>query len=425
MLDRSIAPPIQPIRPFDFVKPNTTILPNGVKLHTINSGNQPIVSLQLVFSVDHTFSDVEVYAPITARMLLEGTSRHTAEQIAEIMADHGAFLDADVAFDLANLELYCLTKHLPKLIDLLLELLNHSLFPEEELQHVKRVMYQKEKINLERSQIVSSFKFRENLFGKEHPYGRHKELTKIQRVDRKKVIDYHQTVYKSQPFDLIMAGKFSDNDLSMIQDLFGALKFDKVTQATRPVVYDVPELKNKKVIENKEDAVQTSVRVGRVLFAKRHADYLKFSVLNTILGGYFGSRLMMNIRERKGYTYGIYSSMITLKNAGYMVIGGDVKKEFREEVMAEIMYEMRRLCTEVVEEEELSRVKNYICGSFVKSFKDPIEIASRYRNIYFYELPSDYFSNYIRDVQSIDASELQTLAQKYFQEDRFLSVLIG
>ncbi len=425
MLDRSIAPPIHPIKPFDFVKPTTTILSNGIKLHTVNAGIQPIVSLQLVFPTLPTFPNVEVCSEFTARMLLEGTTQKTNEQIAEMIANHGAYLDSDSGLDFANLELYCLTKYLPQLTDLLIEMLTDSVFPESGLTHIRNVTYQQQKVNFERTQVVASFKFREALFGKNNPYGKHKTLENIQKVTQDEIVTYYQKVYKNCPFELIMAGNFSDQDLQNVENSFGKLYLNSCTDTIPENLYQVPELTEKNITENKEKAVQTSVRMGRELFTRTHPNYRKFSVLNTVFGGYFGSRLMANIREDKGYTYGIYSSVVPMKNAGYMVIGGDTQKEFRDETIAEILKEMELLRQELVSENELNTVKNYICGNFVKSLKNPLEIAAKYRSVYFYGLSADYFSNYIADIQAVTAQDLLEMAQKYFQEKDFLTVLIG
>jgi len=423
MLNRSLAPEIHPIRPFDFVKPETITLPNGLECHTVNAGIQPIVSLQLVFPTANHLSISEVRAHFASRMLLEGTSKRSNEEISELLASYGAFLDSDSGFDFANLELYCLTKQLPELAELICEILTDSTFPEAGFEHIRKVTFEQQKINFEKSQVVASLKFREKLFGTENPYGKHKTLENIQNITRKEAQEYYETVYKNRPFGLIMAGKFTDNDLKIIKDTFGKLELS--TPKIPTANYKIPKVTEKNTYEEKENAFQTSVRIGRELFVRTHPDYLKMSVLNTVFGGYFGSRLMSNIREDKGYTYGIYSSIVPMKNAGYLIIGGDVQKEFRKETIREILKEMQRLRTEPIPEEELEIVKNYICGKFVKSLKTPLEVAGKYRSVYFYGLSPDYFSAYISQINAVTSDQLLELAQQYFQEEECLQVLVG
>jgi predicted Zn-dependent peptidase len=175
----------------------------------------------------------------------------------------------------------------------------------------------------------------------------------------------------------------------------------------------------------KEDSLQSSIRIGKRLFTRKHPDYFKMLVLNEVFGGYFGSRLMKNIREEKGYTYGISSNLVTLRHDGFLVMGTDVKKEFTGPTIDEVYKEMEVLRKEPVGEEELQTVKNYMIGSFAGSLNSPFAIADNFKTIYFEGMSYDFFEHYIENILDTSAQDLMQLANTYLQPDTMLEVVVG
>jgi predicted Zn-dependent peptidase len=165
--------------------------------------------------------------------------------------------------------------------------------------------------------------------------------------------------------------------------------------------------------------------MGRKLFTRSHPDYFKMMVLNEILGGYFGSRLMRNIREEKGLTYGISSNLFTLQKEGYLLIGTDVKREFTSLTIEEVYKEMNILRTEPVGEEELETVKNYMAGSFAGSLSTPFALADHFKAIYFDGLTYDFYEHYIENILNTSAQQLQDLANQYLTDNSMLVVIAG
>ena len=181
----------------------------------------------------------------------------------------------------------------------------------------------------------------------------------------------------------------------------------------------------KEFIIKKEDSVQSSIRYGRMLFNHTNQDYFDVYVLNEILGGYFGSRLMQNIREEKGYTYGIHSSVVPMQEGGYFVIGTDVKREFTKYTLVEIEKELQRLIDEPVSDNELLTVKNYMLGSFVGDIQTSFAIADKYKTIYFHGLGYDYYDRFFARIQSITAQDIQAVAKKYLNPSDMSYVVAG
>jgi predicted Zn-dependent peptidase len=175
----------------------------------------------------------------------------------------------------------------------------------------------------------------------------------------------------------------------------------------------------------KPDAIQSAVRVGRLLFNKKDPDYFKFQVLNTVLGGYFGSRLMANIREDKGYTYGIGSGLASLVNGGYFFISTEVGVDVTNNTLSEIYKEIKLLREQPVNNEELETVRNYVLGQFLRSVDGPYSLADKFKAIWEFGLGYDYFENYFKAVKTITPKEIQELANKYLQEEDLIELVVG
>lgn len=421
MLDRTIPPPIQSITDFTLIKPTNTRLNNGMPAHFISAGVQPIVSVQILFEAGSWFVPSVDINHFTAKMLLEGTQRYTSTQLSTQIDGYGAFLEVGTAMDYASLDFQCLKKHLPRLLALACELLTEATFPAHELEKLKAMAIQNVKMNNQKTSTVASNELRERLFGKMHPYGYTMSEESIVNVELEQLKKHYPTTFAGQPFRIINAGDISETEMRHIDDFLGKLAISPTGKR---------EIKHEKILDNsaiyieRENAVQTSIRIGKHVLDRKNPDFVPLNVLNTILGGFFGSRLMKNIREEKGLSYGISSSLGMLQNAGYMVIGTDVKKELRQQALDEIYKEIRRLATEAVGEEELNLVKSYMKGGFIGSLNTPFALADKYRNIYTYDMPEDYYDHQIKRIDDVTADKLLELAGKYYQGN-FTEIMVG
>jgi zinc protease len=424
-LNRNIAPTVHSIKQFDLVKPQAEILANGLRWNHIQAGKQTAVSVQLIFRAGTWFAPSREIAAFTARMLNEGTSTKTSAQIAEEVDKYGSFLEISSGNDYATIEVYALSKYLAPMLALVKELLTEATFPEKELQQVKDSNIQNIKVNNEKTSVVASAKFRTLLFGDNTPYGVEMMVEEVERVQQKQLVAFYQEAFYQQPFEVLSAGNLTDSEKNEIRNFLNSLTIkpaNKVLETPKMVISG--DKKRGQLYLAKDDALQSSIRIGKPLFLRTSEDYMVMRVLNEILGGYFGSRLMSNIREEKGYTYSISSSLQFNRNAGYLIIGTDVKKEVKEETKTEIFKEMQILCNEKVPKEELAMVKNYMKGAFVNSLGTPFAIADKYRNMFLFDLPADYYQNYLAAIDAVTAKELQEMAKKYLHGD-FVEVVVG
>jgi predicted Zn-dependent peptidase len=177
--------------------------------------------------------------------------------------------------------------------------------------------------------------------------------------------------------------------------------------------------------ETRDDALQSSIRLGIKSINRKNKDYFKFSIMNTLLGGFFGSRLQKNIREEKGFTYGISSSLVPMYRSGYWAVGTDVKNENVAETISEVKKEMQILKDELVSEEELSLVKNYLMGSFTGELTQAFDIAEKVKIIELEGLDADYYDQFQDQIFSCTPSEIRDLANKYLDPSKLTEVVVG
>ncbi|MCS7017689.1 MAG: pitrilysin family protein [Cytophagales bacterium] len=415
VIDRSVAPPICPIGDFPLVLPQNFTLPNNTVLHLISAGKQPVVNVQLNFNTSGQTGKQRAVALLANKMLAEGTRQHPATSLMAAIDQLGAFIELSAGFDQSEIEFYCLHKHLHTMLVLIREMLAEPDFSEKQLEKLKTVTAQNIRINLEKTATVASNLFRQSIFGAEHPYGsiiteEHITTTSLQEVQQ-----FYQQYYAEKPFEIIAAGQYQPPDVQLFADTLGTLPALAATPA-----YVSRHVNKPSVIihQTKENAVQSSIRIGKIIDlqqGKNSKDYLVLNLLVEALGGYFGSRLMQNIREKKGLTYGIYANLVTLQQATYLVIGADVKKQLRELAIEEIQKEIDSLIQQPISHDELERVRSYMQGTFISSINTAFAIANRYKGIYYHQLPEDYYHRYVSSLNQITTEDLLQSAEKYLQ----------
>ncbi len=422
MIDRTLAPAFKQIENIDLVKAEAYSLDNGVDLFVINAGTQDLVRIELIFNNVSWNVHKPLQAYAVNSMLVEGTSKLNALEIAEKVDYYGAFLQTDYNYDYSTVTLYTLTKHLESTLPVIKEIITDSVFPPEELETFKRNQKQKLSVNLEKNDFVSRKLFNQALFGNSI-YGYSAEAEDYDKLDRRQLVEYFANAYRPGNCTIIASGKVDENIISTINEYFG--KGWGKGSSTEKNVFSFPIRKGAEHYTEKDGALQSAIRIGKISVNRNHPDFAALQVLNTVLGGYFGSRLMANIREDKGYTYGIGSALVSLQNAGYFFIASEVGADVCTSAVNEIEKEVKRLQTELVTEEELALVKNYMLGSFLGDLENAFSHADKFKNIYFSGLDYDYYDQYIQTVKTITSQKLLELAKFYLDFDSFEKVIVG
>lgn len=424
-LDRTQSPAFQAIQEIQLPAVAQHTLDNGIPLHLIAVKQQPVLRLECVFDAGTWYeqaTDRPGSAFFAVKMLAEGTTSRSAAQISEYFDRYGAFVELNSGPDRASIVVYCLTRFLPSVLPLLRELLTEPSFPTKELDELRNITLQNLRVNYEKNAYVAGVLFREKLFGLAHPYGRSQRPESIEQLTREGVVAFYERAIRNRPFQLILAGQASENEVLLLNQELGQLpiRTDQV-----PAFDGVPVDDASPVLTERPDSTQSSIRVGRRLFTRSHPDFFRMLVTNELLGGYFGSRLMKNIREEKGFTYGISSNMPSFRRDGYFLIGTDVNKENTQQTLDEIRKEIRILQTEPASADELETVKNYMAGEFVGSLNTPFEIADRYKVILLDDLPTDFLTTYIQRVRAVTPIDVMEMATHYLADGDLREVIVG
>lgn len=423
-MNRIIAPDIQAIDHVSLPKVESITLDNGVPVYGINAGEQDVVKVELIFKAGKWYEEKNLVADYTNRMLREGTTRHTARQLADTFDYYGANIHYGAGFETGGATLYSLTKQTEHLLPLLFEVFTESTFPENELATILSNRKQRLLVDLKKNEFVANRQFVQALFGTVHPYGRVTEFADFDQLTLPDLKAFYEHQYNAINLTILVSGKFDDALLKQLNLLFGSAAFKgpaadvTLSHAVSPAAELVHHIE-------KADSVQTAIILGNHAINKHHPDFLKLSVLNTVFGGYFGSRLMSNIREEKGYTYGIHSSFVSYPHAGFMEISSEVGKDVKEATLTEIEKEIQLLRTELIEEEELQVVKNYMSGRILRSVDGPIKYSETFKGLLLYNQTPDYIHQLLRTIREVTAEELLQLAQQYLDYDKMYKVTVG
>ena len=422
-IDRSIPPPIQPIQKLTLPRPRIVALSNGIPMYIIEGGTQDILKLEVVFRAGRPFESAPLVARLTSALLKEGTKRQSGADIAETIDFYGGTLSFPVSLDLSSITLFCLTKHFDRLLPLLTEILTEPTFPQHEMNAFIERSVQRLKVDEERADVVAYRRITEQLYGPEHPYGYNSAADLYAQRDRDELIEHHRRSFTAGNCQIFLSGRPTDQTIRQIDTYLGrALPRGSRLQATFPNIHTGSPQRS---YQEMSDQLQTSLRIGRRLFTRHHEDYRGFQVLNCVLGGYFGSRLMSNLREDKGLTYGISSSTDMMLEDGFFLISTDVAKDLREKATEEIYRELERLRTDLIPEEELDMVRNYLLGTFLTILDGPFNVASVTKSLIVEEIPLMFFSEFTQLIRTIDAESLRELARKYLNPDDLWEVGVG
>ncbi|MCP4437953.1 MAG: insulinase family protein [Aureispira sp.] len=423
MIDRSKAPVIQSVKNLKLHQPEVHLLSNGIPLYEIALGSQEIIKLDILFDAGRWYEQAPLVARATAQLLKAGTQTLNAKELAEKFEFYGAKLKIYDGFDDVNIRLYCLSKHLDKLLPIVEELFTQPAFPEDELQKFIKRNQQSLKVQLQKGDVVAYRQFTEQLFGDQHPYGYNSNMESYGNLSIPLLKEHFDRCYTANQCKIIVAGKTSPNTLKIIDQHLGNIPNNKLIVA--PNLLPLPPKPEKSFYQNlNKGNVQASIRIGCRMFDRRHIDYHAFYIVNTILGGYFGARLMQNLREEKGYTYGIYSSMEALRHSGYFYICTDVASDVKDLALTEIYLELERLQQEAISTGELEMVKNYTLGMLLNGIDGIFNISNLAKDMIACDLDHDFFDKMVDTVQNISPQTILDIAQKYFDRSSLCEVIV-
>ena len=420
MLDRSQEIDFQEIQMPKFLVPKTLRLANSIEVYVMEGGGQELCRLDMVFEAGSKVQDKALLASMCNAMLFEGTANKKGEEIHESLDFYGAYTQLDINSDRAVVSLYTLNKYFDKVLPIFIDAIRNANFSEDEFKVILAQKKQSFIINSEKLEFKARNTFFNTLFD-DHSYGISARIEDFENIFPEDLVNFHDAYYKNAAMKVYIAGMIPKNCEAILNQYLGAWKLKK----THSVQEYSPEVKNDKIHIAKEGALQSAIRIGRVCFNSHHIDYHQLKFLSVVLGGYFGSRLMSNIREDKGLTYGIGAICVHQEESGYFSISTEVKGEGTQLALQEIYYELRRLREELIPDEELSLVKNYIMGQSLNSADGPFAQAILLKNMHIQGVGFEFYESYKTILDNIDAEALKDLANKYLKEEDLCEIVVG
>lgn len=423
--DRKIAPAIHDAVSFNFSLPaiQKHVFPNQIPLYWIDSSVQDVIEIDWVFPAGIWYEPLPMVSQAVAALFKNGTSRRSANELNEALEFYGASFRVIPGNDYATVTLHALTRHLPDILPVIQEILTEAVFPEEELEIFKTNAVQRLLVSLRQGEFVANQQMDALLFGENHPYGRYTKKEAIEALTRADLQAFYKKNYDIGQVQIFMAGKFGKKEIDLLEEAFGRQEIYASSIPYMPAPSPAPS-GQKLHLDHDPQGVQGAIRIGRLFPNRLHPDFAPMVVLNTVLGGYFGSRLMRNIREEKGFTYGIYSALSSYIHGGSFVIHTETGREVTMAAVSEIYHEMERLCREPIPEEELALVKNYLLGNLLGELDGPFQVLQRWRSLILNGLKEEDFHNNVNTYKMMTSKRLHELARQYFLPEQFYEVVV-
>ncbi|MFM7194798.1 MAG: M16 family metallopeptidase [Bacteroidota bacterium] len=415
MPDRSTAPALQ--HTLELTLPPSSVFLNRPELEglLIPSDRQQVVNLELVFKAGTIHEPATGVSGFAVGMLDKGTTGKSAAEVAGLLDFYSAHLNLQAGNDFCTLSLYCLTRNFKFILPLLSEILTSPSFDEEEFRVVRDIYVQNLSVNMEKNSYVAGLNIRKLVYG-DHTYGQHVTREHAEAVTTGQLREFFNGYFR--PWKVFVAGAVEPADLETLMAMLPQVGPAREGELPKPIFAGPTSLHTEK-----EGAVQCSIRMGKPCIDRSASDYPALLMANHILGGYFGSRLMRNIREEKGLTYGIYSSMQHLMYGGMLVIGADVNKEKLEPALEAIRLELAGMSE--IPEQELAIARNHFIGSLQNDLNTIFAGAERIRTIRLNNLPPDYYSTLIQSIDKLSAKSIADAAARYFTPDSFAVAIAG
>lgn len=420
---RKSAPSVHSVDKIDFVGPVHRLLPGGTAFFSLYGGTQEVVKLDFSFMAGSWFEHHKLESLMAASMISEGTGGKTAGEIANKLDFYGAQLSSVPYYDNNYVSLLALKKHLPNLVPLLAEIINDASFPEHEFEINRQKRYQRALVDAEKVGLVAQRTFLRTTLGEQHPYAPVASPEAYHAVTIEGARQHYKRHYFSGNATLFASGDVDDSVEKLIDQYFG-------TQWGTPGLFrenqpDACSAAVKRIFIERVNANQNAVTIGKRVPTQHHPDSAGLKLLTTIFGGYFGSRLMSNLREEKGLTYGIHASVISFVREALFMVHAEVTAEKTEEAVREIFHEMERLCEEPVPESELEPLRSFLLGRMLEDFDGPFARSQSFSSLYEAELPVSYFDTVIQTIRSTTPLQIRELARKYLVPETMYTVVAG
>lgn len=423
MINRELQPKFKTSAKLNVVNISENKLSNGVPYYVLNEGSQDVVKIDFLFNAGTIYNNNPLVADTVNALIEAGTPNRTSVEIAEELDFYGAFLEVNVGKHLSQITLYTLNKYFNETLNIIADIIFNANFPEHEVDIYIKNKFQRYLISRQKTDILSQELFSEIIFGISHPYGRRISENDFKQINSNILTQFYNENYSIVKLKIVISGKVENDHIQFLDDKFGQQKITEIKN--NQINFDCEKIKEKKKFLDVKGTLQSSIRIGKETINRTHHDFFNLNLTSIILGGYFGSRLMTNIREDKGYTYGIYAGNMSLLKAGFFYISAESGKDVYKKAIDEIYKELKILRTGFVSEEELNRVKNYLIGNFSKTFDGAFSKSDAFKSVLMYNFNLDYYNRFFKAINAVTPDIIKETAEKYLKEDSMIEIIAG
>ncbi len=421
-IDRKHAPLLGKPQPLQISEPRKIMIHNTVPVYLIPDNNQEATKIDFIFDAGTTLQNKKLQASAVNKLLVEGTLHHNSFEIAKTLDFYGAYIDTFTSKDNAGVTLFGLSKYMKDLLPLVLEVISEATFPEQELETYLKRQKQNFLINNQKVKFRASLEFNELIFGKGSAYGQKLTESDFDNLCKDDIVRFYNMNYKLQDVYIVISGKITDALILQLENLL--IIEHQTKEINEKKKYTIKSKENIRLI-SQPDAMQSALRIGIPTITRKHPDFPHLFLLNTLLGGYFGSRLMSSLREEKGFTYGIYSYIQNFKYADYFLIATEVNANQTRPAIEEINRQLNIVSNEKVSKEELKIVKSYLYGSYLRSFDGAFSQAERFMKGKVLGLTFEERKQELNKMMQASSEDLQQTAQNYLSSDKMKMVVVG
>lgn len=422
MINRKKGPEIHPVQKLNIPGIDQYTLPNGVKVCEVNLGSQEIVKIEVVHTAGRSYEDHHLIGRATSSLLKDGCGSLNSAQIAEKIDYYGSSIKTASNMDFSFTSIHTLNKHCDRILPLLHDMYTTPTFPEDEIEKFKSLNIQKLKEELTKNEVITYRQITEEIFGIDHPYGYNSKEEDYLGIDRQKIIQHFDDFYGSDNCYLFLSGHITDSIRKDIDSYFG-----QTIKSSKKKIYQPSwtDLERKEILISSKNEHQSAIKTGRKLFDKDHPDNAAVFVLNTLFGGYFGSRLMTNIREEKGLTYDIYSSVDQMLYDGCFYVSTEAATEYVAPILKEVYDEMDILKQEKADIDELQMVKNYLMGNFMNMLDGPMNVSSFAKSMVLTGKNPEEFHDFADAIIGMEPETVMEAARKYLNKEQMIEIVVS
>ncbi|MGN1246672.1 MAG: M16 family metallopeptidase [Muribaculaceae bacterium] len=399
------------------------VLPNGVRIFMINGGAHDINRMEVAFGGGSFDESKPMEATLMAAMTIHGNATYPSRDVAEKLDFCGSWFNSRCLDHHTTITLHSLNRCFADILPMFADIIMHPAFPEKEFALNKEKMSCAYRTARDKVKYLANIEASRLFFGASHPLARDITDAHFDAISTDDLRAFHHRYYQPQNCTIVLSGRITDDILNRVTDTFSAM----------PAGYGVPEphvfpllpSSTRYSAVHHPGAVQSGISMFLPAPPRSHSDYIKLRVLIMALGGYFGSRLMSNVREDKGYTYGISASLLGRASVANIAIATECDNAYVEPLIHEVRSEISRLSHEPIPLDELNMVKQFIMSDLAKTLETPFSIASYVDSTLFFGVAPDYFNRQVAEIAAVTPQELMTIAQKYLNADDATTVVVG